>query len=145
MKIVEYLDLKTQKPSGTYAKRFPDGFTETIVPTEMIENGKKVMKDVIHKEPKFRDEIIPKKTFCVCDATGKIKSVTTVNFSHVIEVEGKEHCIELADGEECTRILDAEMPTIPAAEKADPLKWLLDKHKMGAKNAQGKRKMVKKP
>ncbi len=145
MEIVEYLDEQTRKPSGQYAKRFPDGFTETIVPTEMIEDGKKVIKDVIQKQPKFRDELIPKKTFCVCDVAGNIKSITEVKFSQAIEVEGKDHCMELEAGEECTRILNAEIPVIPDVAKADPLKWMLDNHKMGPKDAQGKRRMVRKP
>ncbi len=145
MEIVEYLDEQTKKPTGQYAKRFPDGFTEITIPTEMIENGKRVMKDVIQKQPKFRDELIPKKTFCVYDAAGNIKSITEVKFSQAIEVEGKDHCMELEAGMECTRVSDAEMPVIPNAGKADPLKWMLDNHKMGPKDAQGKRRMVRKP
>src|SRR3990167_1524233 len=118
MHIVEYLDPKTKQPTGQYAKRSIDPNT-----------GKEV------------DEIIPKRCFCVCDAAGNIVSISEINYSHVIEMEGKEHCMELSPGQECPAIIEADMPAIPEDQKHDKLKWLLDNHKMGAKDANGKRKI----
>ncbi len=115
MHIVEYLDKKTGSPTGRYAKRFEEGGA-------------------------YRDEPIPKKLFCVCDPDGNIRSITEVNFSQVIEVEGKAHCLELGEGEECCKVLDTERPIHPETLKTNKLKWLLDNYKMGAKILKGKRK-----
>lgn len=147
MEIVEYIDEETKKPTGQYAKRFEVGMVDVPRKVEVLneKTGKKSFQTIIEKAMKYRDEIIPKKVFCVCDSAGNIKSITEVNFSRAIEVEGKEHCMDLKDGEECNLILDADMPVIPPAHKEDKLKWLLDNHKMGSKDAQGKRKIKKKP
>ncbi len=116
MHVVEYLDPKTKEPTGQYAKRFKDPKTGSE-----------------------RDELIPKKIFCVCDAVGNIKSITEVNFSYTVEVEGKPHCFELESGEECHQILDLDLPAVPANRKNDKLKWLLNNHTMGLKDSFGKR------
>jgi len=123
--IVEYLDEKTRKPTGQYAKRFEVGLIDGII--------------------QYRDEVIPKKIFCVYDAVGNIKSVTEVNFSYAVEVEGQAHCMDLKTGEEANEVLGVEMPIIPLEHKNDKLAWFLDHYKMGPKNAQGKREMVVKP
>jgi len=125
MEIVEYLDEKTRRPTGQYAKRFEDGFIDGVM--------------------QYRDEVIPKKIFCVCDSVGNIKSVTEVNFSYAVEVEGRAHCMDLMAGEEANEVLGVDMPTIPVEHADNKLGWLLDNHEMGPKNAQGKRKIKVKP
>ena len=147
MEIVEYLDETTGKPTGQYAKRFEDGLIDVPREVEVLDKktGKKSMLTIIEKVMQYRDEVIPKKIFCVCDSVGNIKSVTEENFSYAVEIEGEAHSTALMPGEEANEVLGVDMPIIPVEHADNKLGWLLDNHKMGPKNAQGKRKIKVKP
>ncbi len=127
--VVEYLD-ENGKPSGNYAKRFTELVDSEQEVDAKDEEGKPVKLKVPIKVEVYTDEPIPHKFFCVCDSNGNLKTVSEINFSHAIEVEGHEHCFQLGDGEECYPI--EVLPKHPEGE-TDKLKWILDNHKMDLK------------
>lgn len=141
MNIVEYID-NEGKPNGQYAKRFEE---EILIDKEvdsdiLMADGTPAKKIIKKKAVGVRDEVIPKRIFCICDSAGNIKSITEIKFSYAIEVEGKQHCFGLKDGEECYQILDIDMPVIPDTEP-DKLKWLLDNHSFDKAGKKFKRKI----
>ena len=157
---VEYIDEKTGKPTGQYAKRhhIPVEVEEEIEILKEVEvddpvTGKLVRMFIPFKEIRkikkieFKDEVIPIKRFCICDAAGNLKSITEVRFSKAIEEDGKDHCMELSEDEECHRIDDATWAECvnkcqkAGIEDGQHLNHILDNHEMGSKDKNGKRIM----
>lgn len=111
--VVEYLDEHGQ-PRSRYAKRYRDGEQEVELDALNEKTGQPVKVKV--KVPKYRDEPIPTRIYCIVDAAGNIVGLSEVHFSKAVDIEGKEHPFRLAPGCECHPL--EQWPAVTPAELA---------------------------
>lgn len=144
--LVQYMDPITKKPTGAYAKRFPDGFDTEPVDTTVLNPNTGELENiiVIRKLPKFRDELIPVRYIARVDETGKMIGLAEVRLSEALELGGTYYGdLKPGHSEKIIDKLPSSVPGIPASTPArEQLSRILDTFKIGPETPDGKSTLI---